>query len=105
MQVYIEAGEQDLAENLLTPFALFRLLFWGTGGSNPYVGRSDMDGTSITKIVTDGVRSIWSMSVYEPRNRIYWLDRDRRVVASVSLDGTEKTVMLTVWERGPELSY
>ena len=71
------------------------LMIWSESGNGSRIVRSSMDGSDVTVLMENPefVRSPIDIAVDYEQSRIYWSDNELNHIASVSLNGSDPTII------------
>ncbi|KAK3581778.1 hypothetical protein CHS0354_017217 [Potamilus streckersoni] len=68
-------------------------MFWTDHGSDPHIGRAEMDGQNSTKFIITGVTWPNGLALDYSADRLYWSDGLTNRIESCKLDGSDRKVI------------
>ncbi|KAK3604525.1 hypothetical protein CHS0354_000347 [Potamilus streckersoni] len=71
------------------------LMFWTDFGSNPHIGRAQMDGQESIEIINTGVTFPNGLAMDFSANRLYWTDGGTDKIQSCNLNGSDRLEILS----------
>ncbi|KAK3604528.1 hypothetical protein CHS0354_000350 [Potamilus streckersoni] len=69
------------------------LMFWTDLGSNPHVGRAQMDGQESIQVINTSVTYPNGLALDFSANRLYWSDGYTDIIESCNLNGSDRRVI------------
>uniref|UniRef100_A0ABM0MCB5 Prolow-density lipoprotein receptor-related protein 1-like n=1 Tax=Saccoglossus kowalevskii TaxID=10224 RepID=A0ABM0MCB5_SACKO len=63
-------------------------MYWTDWGAKPYIGRAGMDGSDVTRLVTEKLGWPNGLTIDYGSQRIYWADAREDYIESINMNGT-----------------
>lgn len=71
-------------------------MFWCNLDSTPHIKIAGMDGKNSSIFINKNLIYPTSLTIDYPNNRLYWLDKKKRIIESIRLDGTDRRVSVLI---------
>ncbi|XP_052818651.1 low-density lipoprotein receptor-related protein 2-like [Mya arenaria] len=69
------------------------IMFWSDSGKHPKIERGDMTGKNRHTIVSNNLLAPKTLEVDTVARRLFWIDRDKSTIESVTFDGTDRQTL------------